>query len=146
MMNIGRIAGLLCLVSCAHGADRVAVEPHSRGIAHYTVTIFDNLGGARVRACFNGVALADLVPIDGSAASRLRGAWIDGIPLEIRDGRILLESSNVHPSAWSTKPSSSGAGLGSGIPPLWSFLRASGSGGPNRFPTRSAPRFVSRSR
>jgi len=90
VLNIGRIAGLLCLVSCAHAADRVAVDPHSRGIAHYTVTIFDNLGGARVLACFDGLALSGLVPMDRSAASRLRGAWIDGIPLETRDGRILL--------------------------------------------------------
>ncbi len=90
MLNIGRTAWLLCLVSCVHGADRVAVEQHSGGVAHYTVTIFDNLGGARVRACFNGVIFAQLVPINASAASRLRGAWIDGLPLEIRDGRILL--------------------------------------------------------
>ena len=96
MLNIGRIAGLLCVVSCAHGADRAAVEPHSGGVADYTVTIFDNLGGARVRACFRGFALAGLVPMDRSAASQLQGAWIDGIPLETREGRISLSQQLSH--------------------------------------------------
>lgn len=96
MLNIGRIVGLLCLVSCAHGADRVTVQPHSAGVAHYTVTIFDNLGGARVRACFHGLAPAGLVPMDKGAARRLRGAWIDGIPVETRDGRILLSQQPPH--------------------------------------------------
>ncbi len=96
MLNIGKLAGLICLVSCAHGADRAPIEPHSGGVAHYTVTIFDNLGGARVRACFSGLALAALVPMDRSAARQLRGAWIDGIPLETRDGRILLSQQSRH--------------------------------------------------
>lgn len=96
MLNIGKLAGLLCLVSCAHGADRAPIEPHPAGVAHYTVTIFDNLGGARVRACFAGLALAGLVPMDRSAARQLRGAWIDGIPLETRDGRISLSPQTRH--------------------------------------------------
>lgn len=89
-MNRGKIVGLLCLVSCAHSAGHAPVEPHPAGIAHYTVTIFDNFVGARVRACFEGLALSALVPMDSSAAGQLRGAWIDIIPLETRDGRILL--------------------------------------------------------
>lgn len=96
MPNIRTIAGLLCLVSCAHAADRVAVDPGSTGIASYTVTIFDNLGGARVLACFDGMALSGLVPMDNRAAGRLRGAWIDGIPLETREGRILLSQQPPH--------------------------------------------------
>ena len=96
MLNIGRIAALLCLVSCAHGSDPVAVQPHSSGVARYTVTISDNLGGARVRACLHGLAATALVPMDRSAASQLRGAWIDGIPLETRDGRILLSQQTAY--------------------------------------------------
>ncbi len=89
MMSFGRIAGLLCLVACAHRANVPPDEPQSSAIADYRVTIFDNLGGARVHACFKGMPPADLVPMDGSAASRLRGAWVDGLPLETKEGRIL---------------------------------------------------------
>lgn len=96
MLNIGKLAGLLCLVSCAHGADRVPTEAHSAAIAHYTVTIFDNLEGARVRACFRGLVLSGLVPMDKSAARQLQGAWIADIPLETRDGRILLTQQSSH--------------------------------------------------
>ncbi|MBT8468883.1 MAG: hypothetical protein KJN97_09055 [Deltaproteobacteria bacterium] len=96
MLKIGTIAWLLCFVSCVHGSDRVAVETHPGAVAHYTVTISDNFGGARVRACFNGVALASLVPMNASASSQLRSASIDGIPLEIHDGRILLDEPSRH--------------------------------------------------
>lgn len=34
--------------------------------------------------------------MNASAASRLRGAWIDGIPLEIHDGRIRLNAQRPH--------------------------------------------------
>ncbi|MGB5265323.1 MAG: hypothetical protein WBN30_01965 [Polyangiales bacterium] len=90
MQTIGKIAGLLCLVCCAHGAGSAPGEPHQGGIAHYSVTIFDNLLGARVRACFQGLALSALVPIDRSAVEQLRGAWVDSIPQQTSDGRILL--------------------------------------------------------
>jgi len=88
--TIGKIAGLLCLLSCAHGTGSTPGQPHPGGIAHYSVTIFDNFVGARVRACFQGLALSALVPMDSSAAGQLRGAWVDRISLETRDGRILL--------------------------------------------------------
>lgn len=89
-MTFGRIAGLLCLVACAHTPEAVPRNQHTRGIAHYTVTIFNDLGGARVRACFEDVAMAELVPMHGSAAAELRGAWLDGAPLETTNGRIPL--------------------------------------------------------
>jgi len=93
-MSFGRIAGLVCLVACAHAPEEGPRNPHAPRIAHYTVTIFDNLGGARVRACFKGANARELVPIDDSAAADLRGAWIAGAALETTNGRIPLNQAS----------------------------------------------------
>jgi hypothetical protein len=75
MMGFWRIGGLLCLVACSHAPAAAPPFGQSGGIAHYTVTIFDNFGGARVRACVEGGNIRALVP-----ARRLVGPSILLLP------------------------------------------------------------------
>lgn len=56
----------------------------------YTVTIFDNFGGAKVRACIEGSPVRELVPIGDSAGRGLSGAWSEGDALDTTRGRIRL--------------------------------------------------------
>jgi len=90
MMGFWRIGGLLCLVACSHAPAAPSPYGQSGGIAHYTVTIFDNFGGARVRACVEGGNIRALVPVDDSAARELSGAWAEGSALDTTNGRIPL--------------------------------------------------------
>jgi hypothetical protein len=66
----------------------------SGATAHYTVTIFDNFGGAKVRACLEGATVRELVPIGDSAGRELSGAWIEGVTLDTARGRIRLRESS----------------------------------------------------
>ena len=89
-----RAAVLLCLLGCAHAPETPAPTLPSRTTAHYTVTVFDNFGGAKVRACFEGGTVRELVPIGDSAGHELRGAWIEGDTLDISRGRIRVPHSS----------------------------------------------------
>jgi len=64
--------------------------PQFSGEAHYSVTIFDNRDGARVRVCFEGNTIEKMVPIAGDAGRNLVGAWQNGVPLPTERGRIVL--------------------------------------------------------
>lgn len=90
MTNLCKVSALIWLLGCVHAPLAPASRQHSHGTAHYTVTIFDNLGGARVRACIEGATVRELVPIDDSAAQGLRGAWIDGDAIVTAGGRFHL--------------------------------------------------------
>ena len=94
VIDIWRIGGLLCLVGCAHAPGASSPPTPSPGAAHYTVTIFDNFGGARVRVCLEGAPVRELVPIDDSGGRGLRGAWSDGEALDISNGRIRLSQTS----------------------------------------------------
>jgi len=89
-----RAGVLFCLLGCAHAPETPAPPLPSRATAHYTVTIFDNFGGAKVRACFEGGTVRELVPIGDSAGHELRGAWIEGDALDISRGRIRVPHSS----------------------------------------------------
>jgi hypothetical protein len=80
---------LTALVGCAHAAS-VSPALESDPSAEYVVTIFDNFGGARVYACFDGFAPSHLSPIDTEAAHGLRRAWSERGALDIHAGRIDL--------------------------------------------------------
>ena len=89
-MKLWRVGVLLCLLGCAHASEAPApTQPTAR----YTVTIFDNFGGAKVRVCLEGAPAHELVPIGDSAGHELRGAWLEGDTLEISRGRIRLSHS-----------------------------------------------------
>ncbi|MFW2388290.1 MAG: hypothetical protein ACN4G0_08135 [Polyangiales bacterium] len=68
-------------------------NPTSGAIAHYHVTISDNLGGASVRACFRGLDAPVLVPIVESAARELSGVLVDGVWESAGGGRVPLRRS-----------------------------------------------------
>ena len=91
MLTIGKIAGLLCLVSCAHGA---ASRPRRAAFGWASLTTrLQSLTTSAVLAfahALPGLAWRRWFRSDRSAARQLRGAWIDGNPLETRDGRISL--------------------------------------------------------
>ncbi len=90
MVRFPLIASVLGIAACAHGSSASSPEARVGGEAHFTVTMFDNWSGARVRACVHGDWFDRMVPIDEAAATGLRSAWIDGEPLEIERGRIQL--------------------------------------------------------
>jgi len=92
-MNQWRVGVLLCLLGCAHAPERPAPTQSTRASAHYTVTISDNFGGAKVRVCLEGATVRALVPIGDSAGHELHGAWIQGDTLDISRGRIRLPQS-----------------------------------------------------
>lgn len=96
-MRFWKIGGLLCLAACAHGSEAPLPTERPRETAHYTVTIFDNFGGARVRVCLEPATMLELVPIDDSAAGQLRGAWSDGTALDTTNGRIRLQQASGRP-------------------------------------------------
>ena len=81
---------LLCLLGCAHVPDTPVPTEPARPTAQYTVTIFDNFGGAKVRVCLEGATVRELVPIGDGAGRELSGAWIDGDMLDTSRGRIRL--------------------------------------------------------
>jgi hypothetical protein len=81
---------LLWLVGCAHAPEAPLQPEPSRGTTTYTVTMFDNFGGAKVRVCLEGASARELVPIGDDAGRRLIGAWVGGDPLETVGGRIRL--------------------------------------------------------
>ena len=81
---------LLCLLGCSHAPETPPPREQSRAAARYTVTIFDNFGGAKVRACLEGALVRELVPIGDSAGRELSGAWIEGDELDTARGRIRL--------------------------------------------------------
>ncbi len=83
-----KIAVLLSLLGCAHAPEASAPADVVRSTAQYTVTISDNFDGARVRACFEGVSVSELVPVDDSRWSELKGAWLDGKSLPTARRRI----------------------------------------------------------
>jgi len=90
VVKLGRVGGLVCLIGCAHATEVPPPQEPSRASAHYTVTIFDNFGGASVRVCLRGATVHELVPISDEGGQRLRGARIDGHPLDTVRGRIRL--------------------------------------------------------
>ena len=89
-MKLWRVGVLLCLLGCGHGPETPAPAEPIRATAHYTVTIFDNFGGAKVRVCLEGATVRELVPIGDSAGRELSGAWIEGDMLDTGRGRIRL--------------------------------------------------------
>jgi len=90
VLKLWRISGLLCLLGCAHAPEKPPPKDPSRATAHYTVTIFDNFGGAKVRLCFEGATVRQLVPIGDSEGRALRRAWIEDDTLDTTHGRIRL--------------------------------------------------------
>jgi hypothetical protein len=90
MSRLWKISALLAAIGCVHAEPAPVVQAESAVMAHYTVTIFDNFEGARVRACFDGTAVRELVPIDSAAAGAVRKAWADGRDVYIDAGRIRL--------------------------------------------------------
>lgn len=93
------ISVLLCLAACAHGPNPAETKPYSRATAHYRVTIFDNLGGAHVHACFEGIEARELVPLVDSAAAELSGVFVDGAPARFSSGRVPLRQSGLETCA-----------------------------------------------
>jgi hypothetical protein len=89
-MKLWRVEVLLCLLGCVHAPETPAPTEPVRATAHYTVTIFDNFGGAKVRVCLEGATVRELVPIGDSAGRELSGAWIEGEMLDTARGRIRL--------------------------------------------------------
>ena len=89
-MKRRRVTVLLCLLGCAHAPETPVPTEAARPTAQYTVTIFDNFGGAKVRVCLEGATVRELVPIGDSAGRELSGAWIDGETLDTSRGRIRL--------------------------------------------------------
>ena len=82
---------MFLLVACVAGCPHTGSTTPSADVApslRYEVTIFDNLGGARVRVCAEGFALQELVPMYRSAARGLTRAWTRSGDLEVRAGRI----------------------------------------------------------
>ena len=93
-MKLWKAGALLCLLGCAHTPEAPApTQPTAR----YTVTIFDNFRGAKVRVCLEGAPARELVPIGDSAGHELRGAWLEGDTLDISRGRIRLPHSSHAP-------------------------------------------------
>ena len=90
VVRLCKIGALLWLLGCAHAPESPLSWEQARASAHYTVTIFDNFRGARVRLCLEGAKVDHLVPIGASAPGELRGAWIGGEPLDTAQGRIQL--------------------------------------------------------
>jgi hypothetical protein len=91
--NSRGLATVACLVACLGCAP--LPEPASATVpgisaVDYTVTVFDDFERATVRACLQGRAITGLVPIDDGSAGLLSGAWLDGSPLAVRAGNILL--------------------------------------------------------
>ena len=87
------LATVVCLVACL-GCTPLP-EPTSATVpdvsaVDYTVTVFDDFERATVRACLQGGSVARLVPINDGSAGLLSGAWLDGSPLTVRAGHILL--------------------------------------------------------
>jgi hypothetical protein len=89
-MKLWRVGVLLCLLGCSHVPETPGPTELNRATAHYTVTIFDNFGGAKVRVCLKGATVRELVPIGDSSGRELSGAWIDGETLDTARGRIRL--------------------------------------------------------
>ena len=89
-MSPWRAVGFLCFLGCAHVPEASPPQERSRATAHYTVTIYDNFGGARVRTCLKGMTVRGLVPIDDGGGRALRRAWIGDDPLDTAHGRIRL--------------------------------------------------------
>ena len=89
------IAGFLVIAACAHAPSAPFPENRVGGEMDYTVTMFDDWEGARVRVCVQGASIALLVPTDDAVASNLEGAWVDGEPLETQGGRIKLPSESL---------------------------------------------------
>jgi len=90
MARFSIVGALLCIMGCAHDPGLVPANRSSGAIAHYRVTIFDNLGGAGVRACFRGLDAPVLVPIVESAARELSGVLVDGVWKSASEGRVPL--------------------------------------------------------
>jgi hypothetical protein len=90
VLKLWRISVLLCLLGCAHAREKPPPKDAPRATAHYTVTIFDNFGGAKVRLCFEGATVRQLVPIGDSEGRALRRAWIEDDKLDTTHGRIRL--------------------------------------------------------
>jgi hypothetical protein len=91
MMRLWRVGGFVCLLGCAHAAEAPATTKPSPATAHYTVTIYDNFRGAKVRACLEGATVRELVPIGESDGRELSGAWLEGESLDIARGHIRLK-------------------------------------------------------
>ena len=90
MSPLWKISALVAAIGCAHAEAEPLEQNEPAVVARYTVTIFDNFEGARVRACFDGAAVRELVPIDDAAAGAVRKAWADGRDVYIHAGRIRL--------------------------------------------------------
>jgi hypothetical protein len=84
------VGALLCLFGCVHAPQGPSPQVRSHATARYTVTIFDNFEGAKVRICIEGAPVRELVPIGDSAGRELSGAWSQGDALETARGRIRL--------------------------------------------------------
>ena len=82
-------AAFLGLFGCRHARDPAA-PPESAVTAHYMVTTLDNFRGARVRMCFEGGPVRELVPIHESATPLIRQTSLDGDRLDVQDDRIRL--------------------------------------------------------
>ncbi|MDH4282166.1 MAG: hypothetical protein OEV36_05905 [Myxococcales bacterium] len=92
MAKLSTCGVVVVLIGCAH-TPKASPSQSGHATARYTVTIFDNWGGARARVCLEGGVARELVPIDGNGSNGLRGAWIESDPLEIQHGRIALPPS-----------------------------------------------------
>lgn len=83
---------LAASIGCAHAAPvPAALEGTPR--ARYTVTIFDNFDGAKVRACFDGFTPSHLSSMDADAARSLGRAWSEHGALDVHESRIDLPTS-----------------------------------------------------
>lgn len=83
---------LAASIGCAHAAPApAALEGTPR--ARYTVTIFDNFDGAKVRSCFDGFTPSHLSSMDADAARSLVRAWSEQGTLDVHESRIDLPTS-----------------------------------------------------
>ncbi|MGB5809780.1 MAG: hypothetical protein WBG86_04565 [Polyangiales bacterium] len=78
---------LMVTVGCARIAPHAGTVPVAP-FARYEVTIFDNLGGAAVRACFEGFTPTMLKPMYRSAARNLTSASSETGVMRVEDGRF----------------------------------------------------------
>lgn len=84
-----KTAAFACLLGCSHTVSTPTVTERAPR-ARYEVTIFDNLDGAEVHACFEGFVPRHLAPVDRDAARGIVRAWTENGPLEVGADRIEL--------------------------------------------------------
>ena len=94
-----KFAAVLGLAVCGQAPPTLPSSDALGGTAHYAVTFVDNFRRARVRACFANIAPRELVPIDDSRADHLRGVWVEGAALPVRDGEFRRSGERARCSA-----------------------------------------------